>query len=102
MKYVVTGGAGFIGSNLVEKLIDDNHEVHIVDNLSTGKIDNCNGEAIFHNNDISDEKNLMNLKEIFSDADTVFHCAASARVQPSILNPIKFEKNNTMGVNQFT
>ncbi len=98
MKYVVTGGAGFIGSNLVEKLIDDNHEVHIVDNLSTGKIENCSGEAIFHNNDISNEKDLVNLKEIFSDADTVFHCAAMARVQPSILDPIKFEKNNTMGL----
>tara|TARA_A100001011_G_scaffold394706_1_gene487764 strand:+ start:16 stop:924 length:909 start_codon:yes stop_codon:yes gene_type:complete len=98
MKYVVTGGAGFIGSNLVDKLIDDNHEVYIIDNLSTGKIDNCNDKAIFYNIDISDEKSLMSLKEIFSDADTVFHCAASARVQPSILNPIKFEKNNTIGL----
>ena len=98
MKYVVTGGAGFIGSNLVDKLIDDDHEVYIIDNLSTGKIDNCNDKAIFYNIDISDEKNLMSLKEIFSDADTVFHCAASARVQPSILNPIKFEKNNTIGL----
>lgn len=98
MKYIVTGGAGFIGSNLVDKLIDDNHEVYIIDNLSTGKIDNCNDKAIFYNIDISDEKSLMSLKEIFSDADTVFHCAASARVQPSILNPIKFEKNNTIGL----
>lgn len=98
MKYVVTGGAGFIGSNLVDKLIDNGHEVHVVDNLSTGKIGNCHVKAIFHNYDISDEKNLINLKEIFSHADTVFHCAARARVQPSILNPIKFEKNNTIGL----
>lgn len=98
MKYVVTGGAGFIGSNLVDKLVESNHEVHIIDNLSTGKIENCHSKAIFHNHDISDEKNLINLKEIFLNTDTVFHCAASARVQPSILNPIQFEKNNTIGL----
>tara|TARA_Y100001935_G_C17273108_1_gene493097 strand:+ start:151 stop:1050 length:900 start_codon:yes stop_codon:yes gene_type:complete len=98
MKYVVTGGAGFIGSNLVDKLIESNHEVHIIDNLLTGKIENCHKKAIFHNYDISDEKNLINLKEIFLNTDTVFHCAASARVQPSILNPIQFEKNNTIGL----
>ena len=98
MRYIVTGGAGFIGSNLVDSLVESNHEVHIIDNFSTGKIDNCNSKAIIHNHDISDEKNLKSLKEIFSNADTVFHCSASARVQPSILNPIKFEKNNTLGL----
>ena len=65
MKYVVTGGAGFIGSNLVDKLVESNNEVHIIDNLSTGKIENCHSKAIFHNYDISVEKNLINLKEIF-------------------------------------
>ena len=98
MKYVVTGGAGFIGSNLVDRLVKSNHEVHIIDNFSTGKIDNCSSKAIIHNHDISDENNLINLKQIFLNTDTVFHCAASARVQPSILNPIQFEKNNTIGL----
>ena len=42
MKYVVVGGAGFIGSNIVDKLVEQNHEVVIVDNLSTGKIENVN------------------------------------------------------------
>ena len=45
LKCMVTGGAGFIGSNLVDRLIDDGHEVHIVDNLSTGKIENINPKA---------------------------------------------------------
>ena len=48
MRTLVTGGAGFIGSNLVDQLIDDGHEVIIVDNLDTGKTANINPKAIFH------------------------------------------------------
>ena len=98
MKYVVTGGAGFIGSNLVDSLIDKNNEVHIIDNFSSGKIQNCNPNAIIHELDIADEKNLDAIRNIFSGANTIFHCAAVARVQPSIQNPILYEKNNTIGV----
>ena len=47
MKYIVTGGAGFIGSNLVDKLVLNGHEVHILDNFSTGKKENCNSKAIY-------------------------------------------------------
>jgi UDP-glucose 4-epimerase len=54
MKYIVTGGAGFIGSNLVDCLVDDGHEVHIIDNFSTGKKENCNPKAFYHHYDISD------------------------------------------------
>mgnify|MGYP001339863827 FL=1 len=96
MKYVVTGGAGFIGSNLVNALIRDGHEVHIIDNLSSGKKENCNNRAIFHKYDISKTANNINLKEILKDVDTVFHCAARARVQPSIVDPINYEKNNSI------
>ena len=98
MKYVVTGGAGFIGSNLVDFLIDKNNEVHIIDNFLSGKIQNCNPNAIIHELDIADEKNLDAIRSIFIDANTIFHCAAIARVQPSIQNPILYEKNNTIGV----
>ena len=42
MKYVVTGGAGFIGSNLVDKLVSQSHEVHVIDNFISGKKENCN------------------------------------------------------------
>ena len=98
MKYVVTGGAGFIGSNLVDHLISDGNIVHIIDNLSSGKKENINPSAIFHNYDISKSKNYKKICEILENTDAVFHCAASARVQPSILNPIDYENNNTMGL----
>ena len=52
MKCLVTGGAGFIGSNLVDKLIEEGHEVIIVDNLSTGKEENINPKATFEKIDI--------------------------------------------------
>ena len=53
MKYAVIGGAGFIGSNLVDKLVGDGHEVIVVDNLSTGKKENINSKARFIQGDIS-------------------------------------------------
>ena len=65
MKYVVTGGAGFIGSNLVDSLIDKNNEVHIIDNFLSGKIQNCHPNAIIHELDIADEKNLYAIRNIF-------------------------------------
>ena len=88
MKYVVTGGAGFIGSNLADSLLDKNNEVHIIDNFLSGKIQNCHPNAIIHKLDIADDKNLDALRNIFIDANTIFHCAAVARVQPSIQNPM--------------
>ena len=98
MKYVVTGGAGFIGSHLVDSLISDSNTVHIIDNLSSGKKTNINPAALFHNYDISKSENYDKICQILDKADTVFHCAASARVQPSILKPIKYENNNTIGL----
>ena len=79
MKYVVTGGAGFIGSNLVDSLIEKNNEVHIIDNFLSGKIQNCHPNAILHELDIADEKNLDAIRSIFIGANTIFHCAAVAR-----------------------
>ena len=98
MKYVVTGGAGFIGSNLVDELIKNGHDVHIVDNFSSGKKENCNSKATVHCLDISKSKNLKKISEVLNGCDAVFHCAASARVQPSIADPINYEKNNTIGL----
>lgn len=98
MKYIVVGGAGFIGSNLVDYLIEKNHEVLIVDNFSTGKKENIHPKAIVHNLDMSNAKNSTKLISIMTDADSVFLLAARARVQPSIINPMDYEQNNTIGV----
>ena len=98
MKMLVTGGAGFIGSNLVDQLILEDNEVHVIDNFISGKKENCNDKAIYHNLDISVVKHIDTFKKIFEGVDTIFHCAALARVQPSILNPLKYEVNNTLGI----
>jgi len=97
MKYVVVGGAGFIGSNIVDKLIEQNHEVVIIDNLSTGKMGNVNPKASIEYLDISDTKECPSMIEIMSGADALFLLAAKARVQPSIENPVEYEENNTIG-----
>lgn len=94
-KAIVTGGAGFIGSNLTDKLIEQGVEVIILDDLSTGKKENINPKAIFHNIDIS--KLESQHYKIFEGVDVVFHTAAKARVQPSIEDPISFNEVNVKG-----
>jgi UDP-glucose 4-epimerase len=93
---IVTGGAGFIGSNLVDKLIDMGVEVHVIDDLSTGFKTNLNSKAYFHEIDIS-ELDLNKSWDIFKGTDVIFHLAALARVQPSIEDPIPFDKVNIGG-----
>ena len=97
MKYVITGGAGFIGSNIVERLVKEGNEVHVIDNFSFGKLKNCNKKAHYHNVDLSQISNFDQIKNICKNADSVFHLACIARVQPSIENPIEYEMNNTIG-----
>jgi UDP-glucose 4-epimerase len=97
MKHLVTGGAGFIGGHLVDKLIEQGHEVIVVDNLSTGSKSDINPKATFINADISERINREELCIAMENVDTVFHCAALARVQPSIQNPQKYHKANIDG-----
>ncbi len=92
-KVVVTGGAGFIGSNLVDTLIDDDIDVIVIDNLSTGKIENVNKKAHFLKHDLS-SISLDCLISILHDVDIVFHLAALARVQPSIEDPFPYHNAN--------
>ena len=94
-KVIVTGGAGFIGSNLVDKLIERGIKVTIIDNLSTGKIENVNPKAKLHILDISRHKNQI--EKLMADVDVVFHTAAKARVQPSIKDPITYNEQNVTG-----
>ena len=92
-KVVVTGGAGFIGSNLVDTLIDDDIDVIVIDNLSTGKIENVNKKAHFLKHDLSSIE-VDILINILHDVDVVFHLAALARVQPSIEDPFPYHNAN--------
>jgi UDP-glucose 4-epimerase len=96
MKYIVTGGCGFIGSNLVDKLIDLGNEVIIFDDVSSGKVENINPKARFIETDISEDY-FDECIDWFDGVDTVFHTAARARVQPSIIDPISFNKTNVDG-----
>ena len=96
MRVIVTGGAGFIGSNLVDRLIDDGHEVSVIDNLSTGKDKNMNPKAKFYRKDITQMRRDSDFT-MFEGVDVVFHTAAMARVQPSIEDPISFNRVNVDG-----
>jgi UDP-glucose 4-epimerase len=93
-KILITGGAGFIGSNLADELIRLGNQVMIIDNLTTGKRENLNPQADFHEVDI---RNLEEIKPLFSGIDYVFHLAAFPRVQPSIEDPVTANDINLNG-----
>jgi UDP-glucose 4-epimerase len=95
MKILVTGGAGFIGSHLVDRLIKENYQVIVVDNLSTGKKENLNPKAQFYQLDILDPK----LSEVFQKEkpEVVFHYAAQIDVRKSVKNPLEDAKINILG-----
>ena len=97
MKYMVTGGAGFIGSHLTEKLVERGDTVTVIDNLNTGKIENLKSvsqKINFVQNDIRDVEVVRNLME---NIDGVFHQAALASVQDSFRIPEKFHDVNVNG-----
>ena len=90
-KYLITGGAGFIGSNLVDALLEKGEEVIAIDNFSTGKRENVNQKAELFEADLND---LEKIKPIFKGVDYVFHLAAVPRIMPSIQNPASAHQNN--------
>lgn len=94
-KILVTGGAGFIGSHLVDELIKKGYEVAVIDNLSTGVKPNLNVKAKFYKIDIQDKK----ASDIFSKEkpDAVFHYAAQISIRDSVSDPIKDAKTNILG-----
>tara|TARA_B100001248_G_scaffold261437_1_gene252636 strand:- start:9216 stop:10208 length:993 start_codon:yes stop_codon:yes gene_type:complete len=97
-KCIVTGGAGFIGSNLTEKLVSLGHKVTVIDNLSTGRKSNLKkiqNRIKFVKADISNLKNLSD--NFFKNVDWVFHIAGIADIVPSIETPIKYYNSNVTG-----
>ena len=94
MKILITGGAGFIGSHLVEKLITENNEILIIDNLMTGKKENLSFEGNYELfiDDLGSEKSLNKVTEF--NPDICFHLAAQASVVVSVSNPaLDFDHN---------
>ena len=94
MKVVVTGGAGFIGSHLVDALVENKFDVHVFDDLSGGKKENVNPKATLHIASICD---FEALKDVMKGADYVFHLAALPRVQYSIEHPRETSEINVIG-----
>jgi len=94
MKYLVTGGAGFIGSHVVDKLLDLGHEVVVIDSLMLGKKEFVNKKAKFHKIDI---RKLKKIKPLFKGVDGVFHLAADPRLPLSIEDPLSTHEINVTG-----
>ncbi|MDO8125618.1 MAG: SDR family oxidoreductase [Candidatus Brocadiales bacterium] len=99
MRCLVTGGAGFIGSHLVDCLLSDGHEVTVLDNFCTGRIQNLiqhkgDPKLTILEKDISD---FLSIKDYFVGVEWVFHLAARADIVPSIVSPIDYHSSNVDG-----
>jgi len=94
MRFFITGIAGFLGSTLAKKLIEDGHEVRGLDNLSSGKADNVHPEVVFEQGDVNDAPKLWSLMQ---DVDTVIHLAARVSVRESMRYPRDYNHTNVGG-----
>lgn len=96
---LVTGGAGFIGSHIVDRLLAEGHEVRVIDNFSTGRPQNldhqkdCLSLKLYQ----KDIRSIEEIKPIFEDVDYVFHMAALADIVPSIQKPWEYYSSNVLG-----
>ena len=91
---VVTGGAGFIGSHVVDLLVTEGFDVTVLDNFSTGDVSRVNPNAKVVKASITDAHQIM---PVLSNAEFVFHLAALPRIQPSFDDPIGHEEVNVLG-----
>jgi len=99
MKTLVTGGAGFIGSHLVDRLLEDGHDVTVIDNLSTGRLSNLDHvrkhpRLVVHEADVAA---LEKIAPLFKGIDWVCHLAALADIVPSVSNPQAYYHANVSG-----
>ena len=99
MSILVTGGAGFIGSNLVDKLVSMGEDVRVLDSYSTGRHENENPKAKYFNIDVADlTPDQAGISEsLIGGFDTIFHLAAEARIQPSFDKPLETHRSNVTG-----
>lgn len=95
MRILITGGAGFIGSHLQDKLINLGHQVVVVDNLSTGKKNNLHAKTKFYTLNVQDKKLAAIFKK--EKPDIVYHLAAQMNLRKSIADPIFDADNNILG-----
>ena len=99
MKYLITGGAGFIGSHLADRLINDGHEVTVIDNLSTGKLSNINH---LRDNEhfrikVASVMDYHTLEQLVENCDQIFHLAAAVGVKLIMENPVETIITNVQG-----
>lgn len=94
-KVLVTGGAGFIGSHLVDGLLDNGYDVAVVDNLSSGQLRNLNHQATFHHAELNDVRLAQIIQR--ERPEIVFHLAAQSSVRRSAIDPVADADSNVMG-----
>ena len=102
MKALITGGAGFLGSHLAERLLEKGEEVHVIDDLSTGSIENIEslkGHAGFHYT-IETIMNEPVLAELVDRVDVVFHLAAAVGVRLIVESPVNTIETNVHGTEE--
>lgn len=94
IKALVTGGAGFIGSNLTEELLNQGWKVNVIDNFESGKFSNIPMGARVYQTDLRFKENEETILSALESVDYVFHLAALPRVQPSIDHPVEYHDAN--------
>lgn len=92
-RILVTGGAGFVGTNLIKRLLKEGHIVVSIDNYSTGHVINEQQGCVYHMGDVAEIKDYS----VYGQFDMIYHLAAIARIQPSFERPLDYFASNASG-----